>query len=69
MATWPEVLTHNITVEMIKLAPDRFQNQEVFKSCLLLQRVKGGISCKNPRPIDYSTGDMTQACTVVQCAL
>ena len=33
MATWPEVLTHNMRVEIIKLEPDRFQNKEgPFKS-------------------------------------
>ena len=29
MATWPEVLTHNMRVEMIKLGPERFQNKEI----------------------------------------
>ena len=28
VATWPEVLTHNMRVEIIKLGPDRFQNKE-----------------------------------------
>ena len=28
VATWPEVLTHNMRVEMIKLGPERFQNKE-----------------------------------------
>ena len=28
MATWPEVLTRNMRVEIIKLGPDRFQNKE-----------------------------------------
>ena len=28
MAAWPEVLTHNMRVEMIKLGPERFQNKE-----------------------------------------
>ena len=28
VATWPEVLTHNMRVEMIKLGPKRFQNKE-----------------------------------------
>ena len=28
VATWPEVLTHNMGVEMIKLGPERFQNKE-----------------------------------------
>ena len=28
VATWPEVLTHNMRVEMIKLGPERFKNKE-----------------------------------------
>ena len=28
VTTWPEVLTHNIRVEIIKLGPERFQNKE-----------------------------------------
>ena len=28
VATWPEVLTHNMRVEMIKLGPERFRNKE-----------------------------------------
>ena len=28
VATWPEVLTHNMRVEMVKLGPERFQNKE-----------------------------------------
>ena len=28
VATWPEVLTHNMRVEMIKLGSERFQNKE-----------------------------------------
>ena len=28
VATWPEVLTHNMRVEMIKLGPEKFQNKE-----------------------------------------
>ena len=28
VATWPEVLTHNMRVEMIKLGPERFLNKE-----------------------------------------
>jgi len=28
VATWTELLTHNMRVEMIKLGPDRFQNKE-----------------------------------------
>ena len=28
VATWPEVLTHNMRVEMIKLGPERFQKKE-----------------------------------------
>ena len=28
MATWPEILTHNMRVEIIKLGPDTFQNKE-----------------------------------------
>ena len=28
VATWPEVLTHNMRVEIIKLGADRFQNKE-----------------------------------------
>ena len=32
VATWPEVLTHNMRVEMIKLGLERFQNKEgLFK--------------------------------------
>ena len=27
VATWPEVLTHNMRVEMIQLGPERFQNE------------------------------------------
>ena len=28
VTTWPEVLTHNMRVEIIKLGPERFQNKE-----------------------------------------
>ena len=28
VATWPEVLTHNMKIEMIKLGPERLQNKE-----------------------------------------
>ena len=44
-ATWPEVLTHNMRVEMIKLGRDRFQNKEAFKSCSFhfARKPKGGI--------------------------
>ena len=28
VATWPEVLAHNMRVEIIKLGPERFQNKE-----------------------------------------
>ena len=28
VATWPEVLTHNMRVEMIKLGPEKFQNKK-----------------------------------------
>ena len=31
IATWPEVLTHNMRVEMIKLGSKRFQNKGRFK--------------------------------------
>ena len=35
VATWPEVLTHNMRVEMIKLGPERFQNKEgAFKPAI-----------------------------------
>ena len=28
MATWPEVVTHYIRVEMVKAGPERYQNKE-----------------------------------------
>ena len=34
VATWPEVLTRNMRVEMIKLGPERFQNKELFKPAI-----------------------------------
>ena len=34
VAIWPEVLTHNTRVEMIKLGPERFQNKGPFSQRL-----------------------------------
>ena len=34
VATWPEVLPHNMRVEMIKLGPERFQNKGPFKPAI-----------------------------------
>ena len=28
VATWPEVITHNMRVEMVKAEPERYQNEE-----------------------------------------
>ena len=47
VATWPEVLTHNMRVEMIKLGPERFQNKEgPFKPAIRV--IKEGDKEKNP---------------------
>ena len=43
VATWPEVSTHNLRVEMIKLGPERFQNKEgPFKPAIRVPVIKGG---------------------------
>ena len=46
VATWPEVLTHNMRVEIIKLGPERFQNKEgPFKPAIIV--IKEGKKKKN----------------------
>ena len=64
VATWPEVLTHNMRVEMIKFGPDRFQNKEALESSLLLQRVKGDVSRKYPRAVYCVATPLHHSCLV-----